>query len=288
MCTSQSPKDLQHLFAGCSIGLLYWLSLVILGLEGRKKRRKKKDWFVIFVLNESCIHVALFIPHTYAWRGRKTLMPKRGELQPCLKEHYQKGMHAQCYYQTFMLKDEKRDDRICQSFLLLHAVILITWWDSCKLLHFWCHCCFLLLSGNDVLGPAKRTAIWGQILAKSGSSSWWGENEFLWARSFSAWHDAFWVYKSKGYFFHWRGEMWPIAVQSVEKIKVMSHWNHFVAVFIRRKFLFNPVSIKWTFPLLQLTKLEGTELAFAESFSRGFLGSWLLSLYPFRFAYASR
>ena len=182
-CVVKAPKDLQHLFAGCSIGLLYWLSLVILEMEGRKKEGKKKDWFVIFVLNESCIHVALFIQHTYAWRGRKTLMPKRGELQPCLKEHYQKGMHAQCYYQTFMLKDEKRDDRICQSFLLLHAVILITWWDSC-LLHFWCHCCFLLLSGNDVLGPAKRTAIWGQILAKSGSSSWWGENEFLWARSF--------------------------------------------------------------------------------------------------------
>ena len=89
-------------------------------------------------------------------------------------------------------------------------------------------------------------------------------------------------------FFPLKGEMWPITVQSVEKIKVMSHWNNFVAVFIRRKFLFNPVSIKWTFPLLQLTKLEGTELAFAESFSRGFLGSWLLSLYPFRFAYASR
>ena len=162
------------------------LTIISYPRTGRKKKKKekKKDWFVIFVLNESCIHVALFIPHTYAWRGRKTLMPKRGELQPCLKEHYQKGMHAQCYYQTFMLKDEKRDDRICQSFLLLHAVILITWWDSCKLLHFWCHCCFLLLSGNDVLGPAKRTAIWGQILAKSGSSSWWGENEFLWARSF--------------------------------------------------------------------------------------------------------
>ena len=114
------------------------------------------------------------------------------------------------------------------------------------------------------------------------------ERVFMSKEFFLAWHDAFWVYKSKGYFFHWRGEMWPIAVQSVEKIKVMSHWNNFVAVFIRRKFLFNPVSIKWTFPLLQLTKLEGTELAFAESFSRGFLGSWLLSLYPFRFAYASR
>ena len=212
--------------------------------------------------------MSLFLFHILMLEGEEKRWCQRGgELQPCLKEHYQKGMHAQCYYQTFMLKDEKRDDRICQSFLLLHAVILITWWDSCKLLHFWCHCCFLLLSGNDVLGPAKRTAIWGQILAKSGSSSWWGENEFLWARSFLAWHDAFWVYKSKGYFFHWRGEMWPMAVQSVEKIKV---------------------SFKWTFPLLQLTKLEGTELAFAESFSRGFLGSWLLSLYPFRFAYASR
>ena len=93
------------------------------------------------------------------------------------------------------------------------------------------------------------------------------ERVFMSKEVFLAWHDAFWVYKSKCYFFHWRGEMWPIAVQSVEKIKV---------------------SIKWTFPLLQLTKLEGTELAFAESFSRGFLGSWLLSLYPFRFAYASR
>ena len=92
-CVVKAPKDLQHLFAGCSIGLLYWLSLVILGLEGRKKEGKKKDWFVIFVLNESCIHVALFIPHTYAWRGRKTLMPKRGGASTMLKGALPKG-HA--------------------------------------------------------------------------------------------------------------------------------------------------------------------------------------------------
>ena len=183
-CVVKAPKDLQHLFAGCSIGLLYWLSLVILGLEGRKKKKEKKRLICHFCL-EWKLHSCRSFYSTYlCLKGKKNADAKEGgELQPCLKEHYQKGMHAQCYYQTFMLKDEKRDDRICQSFLLLHAVILITWWDSC-LLHFWCHCCFLLLSGNDVLGPAKRTAIWGQILAKSGSSSWWGENEFLWARSF--------------------------------------------------------------------------------------------------------
>ena len=28
-----------------------------------KKKKKKKDWFVIFVLNESCIHVSFFIQH---------------------------------------------------------------------------------------------------------------------------------------------------------------------------------------------------------------------------------
>ena len=68
--------------------------------------------------------------------------------QPCFKRS--------CYYKSFMLKDEKRDEGICHSFLLLHAVILIRWWGSCLLAHhFWCHCCFLLTSGNDVLGPAK-------------------------------------------------------------------------------------------------------------------------------------
>lgn len=51
------------------------------------------------------------------------------------------------------------------------------------------------------------------------------ERVFMSKEVFLAWHDAFWVYKSKGYFFHWRGEMWPMAVQSVEKIKVMSHWR---------------------------------------------------------------
>ena len=151
----------------------------------KKKRRKKKKIDLSFLSWMKVAFMSLFLFHILMLEGEEKRWCQRGgELQPCLKEHYQKGMHAQCYYQTFMLKDEKRDDRICQSFLLLHAVILITWWDSCKLLHFWCHCCFLLLSGNDVLGPAKRTAIWGQILAKSGSSSWWGENEFLWARSF--------------------------------------------------------------------------------------------------------
>ena len=52
--------------------------------------------------------------------------------------------------------------------------------------HFWCHCsCFLLPSGNDVLGPAKRTAIWGQNPGKEQQLIMrWGENEFLWVRAF--------------------------------------------------------------------------------------------------------
>ena len=122
----------------------------------KKKRRKKKKIDLSFLSWMKVAFMSLFLFHILMLEGEEKRWCQRGgELQPCLKEHYQKGMHAQCYYQTFMLKDEKRDDRICQSFLLLHAVILITWWDSCKLLHFWCHCCFLLPSGNDVLGPAK-------------------------------------------------------------------------------------------------------------------------------------
>ena len=149
-------------------------------------------------------------------------------------------MHtAQCYYKSFMLKDEKRDERICQSFLLLHAVILITWWDSCLLSPLPPLLMSLLLLSSAIrkwrFRPCQkdsnlRTKSWQRAAAHHAMRR---ERVFMSKGFFFAWRGAFRVYKSKYYFFlHWRGgkgchlqySQLKI-VHSVGRIQMMSHWN---------------------------------------------------------------
>ena len=91
-CVVKAPKDLQHLFAGCSIGLLYWLSLVILGLEGRKKEGKKR--LICHFCLEWKLHSCRSFYSTYlCLKGKKNADAKEGGASTMLKGALPKG-HA--------------------------------------------------------------------------------------------------------------------------------------------------------------------------------------------------
>ena len=122
-----------------------------------------------------------------------------------------------------MLKDEKRDERICQSFLLLHAVILITWWDSCLLSPLPPLLMSLLLLSSAIrkwrFRPCQkdsnlRTKSWQRAAAHHAMRR---ERVFMSKGFFFAWRGAFRVYKSKYYFLFWRrGKRLPVVILSAK------------------------------------------------------------------------